>query len=513
MTLGVTIIEENGSVLNPNGVPFGILIDENILGIKKKIFLSMQKNELYYPFIKLEIKNENEKQLLANKDCLLNYYNSPLPTNPIIYVTSIFDNIRGIKDIYSFYIKTEDEKYKFFKELSKEYTDLTIDDFNFLIKNRFYNYIISENLQIISETEKDNLKRDIDEYIQNTIKNFWINNINTFKDENESLQSFYNIAYGDKSFNYEINEELAPSFIYTSISFSIKNEFGKEEKFLNTQSVFNILELSDDIPFIAYNTASKKDPVIKIYNKLVDSVPKDTIKSWILNENKKKNKITYKKIKGLVIKHRYSFQNSNEYYYMTIEILDNGSINIKTTFDQEDDKRSINEIKTIIHLIINNIIKKFDTLFGIYSKSKRLVSIKKEQILIESINAILTTEELVQKNKFPLDDLGIQKIFTAKMTGNTEILSFYYKPKEITIDEDYEKLGLTINIKDNPYKKDSSLLYIFGGNSISQLETIINQILIANELGKGESEDLLFSDIEEENEQKIKEKSNIFHFT
>lgn len=516
MTLGITIIETlNNTKLNLNGIPFGVLMDDNILSIKNKIFLSMQKTEdkiLYNPnFTKLEIKKDLTYKLLANNNCLLNYYESPLPIDPVIYVTSIINIINNkISDIYTFYNKGENGKTELFKELSSDFTDITIDDIDFLIKNKFYNYLISENLQIISETEKENLKRDIYDYIQNTIKSNWINNTNSFNEENEYLESFYNLSYADKNFNYEINEDNSPSFIYTNISFSVKNDFDVKDKFLNTQNIFNILELSDDIPFIAYNTSSKKDPIIKIYNKLVDSIPKDTIKSWILNENKKKNKITYKKIKGLVLKHRFTFQNTNDPYYMTIEILDNGSISIKTTFDQEDDKRSIVEILDIIVKIINTIINKFDTLFGIYSKSKRLLPIIKEQILIDSTNAILTTEELVQKDKFPLSDLGVQKFFTAKMINNIEILSFYYTKscKEIT-DDDYEKLGLTINIKDNPYKKDSSLLYIFGASSISQLETIIYEILISNEIGKGESEDALFSDIEEEYEQKIKKKSNI----
>ena len=39
MTLGITIIETlNNTVLNPNGIPFGVLIDENIISIKKKFF-------------------------------------------------------------------------------------------------------------------------------------------------------------------------------------------------------------------------------------------------------------------------------------------------------------------------------------------------------------------------------------------------------------------------------------------------------------------------------------------
>ncbi len=249
----------------------------------------MKKNDdiiKYYPnFIKLEIKNK----LLENNTCLLNYYDSPLPNdNFIVYATSVFDNINNIKDIYSFYIQKEDDKLKTFKELSKEYTDLTIDDFDFLIKNRFYNFLILENLPIISDNEKDILKRDIDDYVKNTIKNTWTNNIDFLNDDNNTLKDFYKISYENRLFNYEINEDKTPSFIYTNISFYIKGPSSTKDKFINTQSIFNILELSDDIPFIAYNTSTKKDPVIKIYNKLIDSVKKDIIKSWILNENKKK---------------------------------------------------------------------------------------------------------------------------------------------------------------------------------------------------------------------------------
>ena len=517
MTLGITVIDTfNNNKLNKDGIPFGALIDENIVSIKNKIFLSMGKIEdkiNYYPnFLKLEIKKETQTLPLANNNSLLYYLQSPLPKEPVIYVTSIVHVInKKIDDIYTFYNKGENAKNELFKELSTEFIDITSDDIDFLIKNKFYNYLISENLQITSQNEKDNLKRDIYDYIQNTIKNNWINNIETFKEDNENLRSFYNLAYNDISFNYEINEDNSPSFIYTNISFKCLSstfDIGIKEKFINTRNIFNVLELSDNIPFIAYNTNSKKDPIIKIYNKLADSIPKDMIKSWILNENKKKNKVTYKKIKGLVLKHRFTFKNSNDPYYMTIEISDNGSISVKTFFDVEDDKRSITEIIDIIVQIVNNLVDKFDTLFGIYSKSKRLLPIQKENVSVESINAILITEELIQKDKFPLSDLGVQKFFTAKMINNPEILSFYYTIKEIT-DDDYEKLGLTINIKDNPYKKDSSLIYIFGGSSTSQLETITREIFISNEIGKGESEDALFSDIEEEYEQKIKKKSNI----
>lgn len=513
MTLGITVIDTfNNNVLNKNGILFGALLDENILSIKNKIFLSMDKIEdkiTYYPnFLKLEIKKGMNVQILANNNSLLQYVDTPLPKEHIIYVTSIVHIInKKIDDIYTFYNKGDNAKNELFKELSIQFVDITNDDIDFLIKNKFYNYLISENLQIISQTEMDNLKRDIYDYIQNTIKNNWINNIEAFKEDNQILESFYNLAYKDMLFNYEINEDNTPSFIYTNITFKYL-PFDVKEKFINTQTIFNILELSDDIPFIAYNTNSKKDPIIKIYNKLVDSVSKDVIKSWILNENKKKNKVTYKKIKGLVLKHRFIFQNTNEPYYMTIEISENGTILIKTSFDIEDDKRSIQEIIDIIVQTINNIIGKFDTLFGIYSKSKRLTFITKENISIESINAILTTEELIVKDKFPLSDLGVQKFFTAKMINNPEILSFYYTVKDVK-EDDYEKLGLTINIKDNPYKKDSSLIYIFGASSISSLETIIHEIFIAHEIGKGEGEDALFSDIEEEYEQKIKKKSNI----
>ena len=194
MTLGITIIETlNNTKLNLNGIPFGVLMDDNILSIKNKIFLSMQKTEdkiLYNPnFTKLEIKKDLTYQLLANNNCLLNYYESPLPIDPVIYVTSIINIINNkISDIYTFYNKGENGKTELFKELSSDFTDITIDDIDFLIKNKFYNYLISENLQIISETEKENLKRDIYDYIQNTIKSNWINNTN------KSIKKFINYS-------------------------------------------------------------------------------------------------------------------------------------------------------------------------------------------------------------------------------------------------------------------------------------------------------------------------------
>ena len=63
MTLGITVIDTfNNNKLNKDGIPFGALIDENILSIKNKIFLSMEKIEdkiTFYPnFLKLELEKE-----------------------------------------------------------------------------------------------------------------------------------------------------------------------------------------------------------------------------------------------------------------------------------------------------------------------------------------------------------------------------------------------------------------------------------------------------------------------
>jgi hypothetical protein len=83
--------------------------------------------------------------------------------------------------------------------------------------------------------------------------------------------------------------------------------------------------------------------MIKVYNKLIDTVSDNTIKSWILNEKKKLNQVSYKKVKGLLFKYHFKYKrNQIEIHnYLTILLNENGLLTIKIMFSEEDKIQSI----------------------------------------------------------------------------------------------------------------------------------------------------------------------------
>ena len=78
---------------------------------------------------------------------------------------------------------------------------------------------------------------------------------------------------------------------------------GIKGKFIKLDKIFNVLELTPDIPFVALNLNSSGEPKIKVYNKLMEEVSDKEFKMWILNEKKKLNQMSYKKVNPQRSKH------------------------------------------------------------------------------------------------------------------------------------------------------------------------------------------------------------------
>jgi len=268
--------------------------------------------------------------------------------------------------------------------------------------------------------------------------------------------------------------------------------------------------------------------MIKVYNKLIDTVSDNTIKSWILNEKKKLNQISYKKVKGLLFKYhlKYTRNQIEIHNYLTILLNENGLLTVKITFDEQDKIQSIDYIKSIVKSSVNNLINQLNNLQGIYSMSKRLESFDMSIIKIESITASLITNQSINLDTFRrmLTQVEIRPFFEAKETISKEkdkkhdILLLYYKKisKSLQNNIDSEKKGLTVNIKENPFKLDSSIITIYGANNLTQLQTIVNEIFVTNLLMKKpkftNQISTIFDDLESESEQEekqLKERSNI----
>jgi hypothetical protein len=537
MSLGIKIIDKyTNQILNElDDNNFGVLIDDPIYLIKDKLFVFLGLQ--YYPnFVKLEIKiGENDYLIISDN----NYLDFSLNDNAIIYVSTVFNITEKSNYLdfdlnpYNLYNKIKDNlEYinNLHKLLVTDFVNLTIDDLIVIIKMKMIDYINQpDNETILSINEKETLEKDVQNYF-NDIGSQLQTKKRSLLLEQDNLKLFYNQAYSLSNLSqyYDLTKDKdRPLFNYTNVIFSIRDskyESGILGKFIKLQQIFNTLELSDDIPFMVYNT-SKSTPMIKVYNKLIDTVSDNTIKSWILNEKKKLNQVSYKKVKGLLCKYRFKYiRNQIEIdNYLTILLNENGLLTIKIMFNDDDKVQSINYIKSIVESSTNSLIDKLNKLQGIYSVSKRLQSIDMSIIKIESINAFLITNQSISLDKFRrmLTQVEIRQFFEAKETISKEkdkqndILLMYYKKfgkKQDDIETD--KKGITVNIKDNPFKLDSSIITIYGGYNLTQLQTIVNEIFITNTLMQTQKFttqiSTIFDDLEsEEEDKKLKEKSNI----
>lgn len=509
MSLGVTIIDNTSQkLLNEGGVNYGILIDDTINVIKEKIFAHttnfFAETLLYYPnFLKLQISEADVYSTIIGTNCLSSYYKT-LPKDPIVYITSIF-NIFNNNMYYEFPLETydlytkmkSDEHIQLYEKLSTEFADLTMDDFNIIIKMKMYDLNKRSDIPILSNDESDRLKSDLEEFFSN-IKSNYETLKNLYKRETENLKRFYKVAYEIHDFSsfYNIIEDKnIPDFTFTNLTMVIPSE-QEFVKYIKLAQIFNIFELSDTMPLIAFNDSPRKDPKIKVFNHLIEHISGNSIRSWILNEKKKLQQVSYKKIRGLMIKYLIPNLNNSESSpnnYITLILDENGSITIKISLD-EDNSKSLNEIIDIIISTVDHIITLLNELHGVFLYSQRLQPIDKSKILINSLNAKLETSVAINKAKFKkmLTKYEISRIFEAKDIMNPkdkrqEIISMYYKrfgKREIDDTQTSERLGITINIKDNPYKSNSSSIIVYGAYNFNQLQTIVNEIMITSRLSE-----------------------------
>lgn len=536
MSLSIKIIDKfTNQILNEDN-NFGVLIDDPIALIKDKLFVFLGLQ--YYPnFVKLEIKiGENDYLTILDN----NYLDFTLNDNPIIYVSTIFSitDKSNYLDFdlnpFNLYNKIKND-LQYIKSLHEilltDFINLTLDDLIIIIKMKMIDFINQPNNEtILSIDEKETLEKDIEDYFSDIESQLQIKK-RSLLIEQENLKLFYDTAYQLSNLNdyYDLTKDKSrPLFNYTNIIFTIRDANYKSDvlgKFIKLQQIFNTLELSDDIPFIVYNT-SKSTPMIKVYNKLIDTVSDNVIKSWILNEKKKLNQITYKKVKGLLFKYRFKHtRNQIEINnYLTILLNENGLLTVKIMFNEEDKIQSIDYIKSIVKSCTDNLINKLNKLQGIYSISKRLQSFDMSIIKIESINAFLATNKSISLDKFRrmLTQVEIRQFFEAKETISKEkdkqndiLLMYYKKFGKRQDDTEIEKKGITVNIKDNPFKLDSSIITIYGSYNLTQLQTIVNEIFVTYLLMQTQEFttqiSTIFDDLEseEEQEKKLKERSNI----
>lgn len=486
MSLNVTVIDKiKNQVINENRPH--ILIDDNLMTVKHKLYAF---DGDYIPnLLKFEYKNSDGEFMSITED--LFKYNLD-EFDPTIYVTKLLDEISNY-DFTTIYISNNIDVL--LKTLKNSYIDLKEDDLRFVI-----NFAI---IQTDPELGKD-LEDSIAEYLESSdVERNNLTKKYTNEEENPMLKKFYNLSsvYKLDFDNYVDIEKTS----YSDVSVIIKGKSIDNEIFIKIQSIFNVFELSPSIPFIALSKKQSqvniKEPLIKIHDSLIEQISSREIKSWVLNEKKKLNQASYKIIKGLMIKSKYT--HSNTINFLTINIMPNGLIYVNIKFSENDQQMFLNDIIEGIKENVDKIITILNEIGGIFLHSRRIDPISNSDIILESINTIITTNFFIDRK--PFSNLIKQKaisenLLELKQTESLDILSLYYKKINR---EDSDIKGLTINIKDNPVRLDSSIITIFGSENIRQAQIITTMILILNDLIQNQTS--LFTEIERK--RKIKEKS------
>lgn len=512
MSLRVTLIDKiSGTIINTDN--YHIFVDESIITIKEKLFCAYPDDILYYPnLIKFELKTKQSDQSdqyekINNTSSLLFNYDS-YPYKPTLYVSNIISDIesdsKNVSNIISAFLTNESELSNISTKYQNEYKDLSDDDFEFIVK-----------LLYINANDLTNAPENVyvDEYLEKLFTK-QKNLIRKCQLQMVQLKDYFNAEEQIKDYSKYFDladEKLQIPFVnFNLVSILVqgsKYESGIKGKFIKLANIFNTIELSEDIPLIALadkTSFSFENPIVKIYNDLKDTNLTDKdIKSWIVNEKKKTNQMFYKKIKGLLIKYKLTEKN-----FMTVNIFNNGLIEVKVSFEEDDDTNDS------LENIIKNICEKLDILIeyinklqGVFLHSKRLEYTSQSKVLLESVSASIKTNYLINRTKFSnilYNPYISEYVFELKETISYDILSFYYKKfgkKEIE-DTEGDRKGITVNVRENPYELNSSIINIYGAYNEHQLAAIAKQIMVITKLYKDDNGS-------QQIDQKIKEKSHI----
>jgi len=511
MKIDVNLINiKSNELLNDD---FVVLIDESLNIVKERLFFYKNETEenKYYPnLIKL---TDNDDNVILKNQILVDYK----IVDKKVYVTCLLDIIedkikehkKTLNDIYDDYKKNNDEFTSMYDKIKYGFFDFTEDDFIGAIS-------------IVLKEKYDKLTPEYNIYIKK-IQNCYKTVVKNYQSKEESLSDFYTSCKLNDLSQYYNTDTPQISFKDVIVEFKNKNFVnGTKGKFIRLQNIFNQLELSDTIPLIAISN-ERENPIVKVYNGVSDDVSVKEFKSWLLHDKKEKfgfgaqeNKriITYKKIKGLLIKTKVS-----KTEFITVNIYENGLIEARVKFSESSDwNNNLEMIIDTLRKTIETCISKINRLNEIYTQSKRLHI--DNQRVYDTVQSITCSVELRKKIDLyhmieKVMDVDYQEtLFQAKEGKSEEIISLFYKKflssqdeisqqrmkiacSNIPSDLQSERKGITVNIQDNPYSV-GSILNIYSASNINEVYLIVDQISYIDKLNT-----------ESVAEQKIKEKSNI----
>ena len=500
MSLKVVVIDSNtGKVVNSNGPH--ILIDESPADIKAKLFAFNPGFDYIPNLLKLELEINSEKQVVVSSTPLTATL-TRLPEQPRLYITNIFTVIETLVDITQLFsentLSDSDLLNSTLERLHEAgFVSLTIDDLEFVIR------VIMMKMNPVAYS---NFKADIEEYI--TLSNESQRKLERkYRDQEAALTDFYDTIDSVTDFTEYMDSDF--QFNYTNIALEMRGrsfESGVKGRFIKLSNIFNQYQLTEKIPFVAMqNVNESRDPMIKVYNKLLERVSQKDIRSWVLNEKKKRGIMSYKKVKGLTFKFKYGGSVPNESdTYMTVSITDSGIIEAKIAFEDDRFETNLDKIVDNMKKGVDELLETINRLQGVFVRSRRLELSGESEIIVSSLSGYTVTKTKLSKQQLTeamYHEQIATAVFELKETRSEEMVSMYYKKfQSYSSDPESERKGLTVNIKDNPYKLDSSIITVYGASNLAQIQAIVKQVIVLSLVYESETAD---------NKQKLKQKSHI----
>lgn len=455
------------------------LVDEFPLDIKRKLFARTDTTN-YPGFIRLRVQEgQDQAPVLVDKNRpIITYMSSQDPGDIVLLVDNIIEmmDLGKALELHTMIKNTEDFE-KVLAEYRKEFGDLKKTDLEFVINYKLY-------------ASEDNPSEGRYAYLKNDIFGY----MSVIKDEQEALikqfgeeREVYNRAFYEAACKTSLSEYV-PYFkeavILESLTFDVKDpKFvpGVEGRFLKIKELFNILELNETIPFIALGRGPRRAPYVKVLNRIGESITEKEMTEWILNDRSNRTDYSYKKIKGIMLK---VMMLDNVF---TVNISENGKMTVKILLSaqEEESRPSYNQIMEMTNAVIDHVAMTINEKGSVFAGQRQLARSSALKIVLAKVTASVKTDKLVVRDRVrsALRNTWLdENVMSSNNTKTQHVLSLTYKKDEDVILEENAKKGIVVNLKDNPYKDDSSIITVFGAKSLPQVWAVVYQLVVLDKI-------------------------------
>ena len=245
---------------------------------------------------------------------------------------------------------------------------------------------------------------------------------------------------------------------------------GLKGRRIKLSELFDKFALSEGVPFIGINgsiaqtNGDHKFRAIKGF---------DVPQSWMINEKKQTGEYTYKNIKGVMLKIKYSTN------YLSVNIEANGDVYITLDLEKRNisggviSRQSMEYIDTIPYDTIT------ETINGVLTEINKLPIFAEriiENLVMEKIKLVDITVRYITKQR--INKSALVKTFSA--LPNNSIFEYREtKGKDTTVSLYYKRASspLIINIEDNIHQEGSSMISVFKCENLYQSSVILVYLL------------------------------------